>query len=371
MDINEKINCIKWLPNQGNNLYLMTASDKIVKLWKVGTVFKKEVVLPTSSNMHSKVIIPKTRVVNKYYQNSLKQTYSNLHNYHINSVSLSSNRQHFLTADDLRVYLWTIENSSQAFNLVDLKPPTFDETYRVITACKYHTIFDYEFAYSSSQGHITRVDLRQSAKGGTIAELKHDRKLAIAKSKNHTLDYEELIACVTDFDYSADGRFIFARDLLGVNVWDTAKLTEPVATVQLFKPSFEKLDALYNNEAIYEKFRIAVSPTSNQFATGSFNGFFVGDAKGNRAFQYFEDLSSTKQLADESVEEMVRRRRHPKYKTKVDKILPGNLRDLESDFTERVINIAWNHRLDCIVAACKGTLYWFNKPQPAKLQSDT
>lgn len=346
----------------------MSANDKIVKLWKVGTVFKKEAVLPISTG--PKIVVPKTRVVNKYYQNNLKQTYANLHNYHINSVTLASNRQHFITADDLRVYLWNIELPHQAFNLVDLKPPQFEGTYRVLTACKYHSIFDYEFAYSTSQGQVIRTDLRQSSKGSPISTLKYDRKANIAKNKNQTLDYGELITCVTDFEYSADGRFLFGRDLLGVNVWDLNMLTEPVASVQLFKPSFDKLDALYNNEAIYERFRVAVSPTGNHFATGSFSGFFVSDARGKRAYQYFEDIAVSKQFGEETIDDLVRRRRHPIYKTKRDSILPGNLQDLESDFTQRVINMAWNHRLDCIVAACKGTLYWFTKPHSAKIKAD-
>ena len=339
----------------------MSASDKIIKLWKVNVVFKKEAEIPLNSGIAGKVIIPKLRVTNKYYQNSLKQSYSNLHNYHINSLTLSPDREHFISSDDLRVYLWTIENQSECYNLIDLKPPKFDDANKVITACKYHSILDYEFAYSTSQGYICRQDLRIAAKSGPISESRSENKPTIPKQKTQTLDYDELISCVTDFEYSSDGKYIFARDLLSVSVWDTAMMSEPLSTIQLFKASFDKLDALYNNEAIYDKFKISVNESGNAYATGGFNGFIVGDSMGMSAYQYFEDFKGSNPFADESIEKVIKNRQHPRYRTYIEQVIPGRLQELESDFTQRVINLAWNQKLNSVVAACKGTLYFFNR----------
>ena len=38
-------------------------------------------------------------------------------------MSVSPDGQNFLSADDLRINLWSLENNILAFNLVDLKPP--------------------------------------------------------------------------------------------------------------------------------------------------------------------------------------------------------------------------------------------------------
>ncbi len=38
-----------------------------------------------------------------------KKSYANAHTYHINSVSVNSDQETFLSADDLRVNLWNLE----------------------------------------------------------------------------------------------------------------------------------------------------------------------------------------------------------------------------------------------------------------------
>ena len=53
--------------------------------------------------------------------------------YHINSVGVNSDGATFLSADDLRVNLWSLENAKLAFNIVDIKPPTLEELTEVIT----------------------------------------------------------------------------------------------------------------------------------------------------------------------------------------------------------------------------------------------
>jgi serine/threonine-protein phosphatase 2A regulatory subunit B len=53
-------------------------------------------------------------------------------------LSLSPGGENFLSADDLRVNLWSLENSLLAFNIVDLKPQNIEELAEVITHVEYH-----------------------------------------------------------------------------------------------------------------------------------------------------------------------------------------------------------------------------------------
>ena len=53
---------------------------------------------------------------------TLKRTFSNGHTYHINSLSFSPDGETFLSADDLRINLWSLQNSMSTFNIVDIKP---------------------------------------------------------------------------------------------------------------------------------------------------------------------------------------------------------------------------------------------------------
>lgn len=78
-------------------------------------------------------------------------------------MSVSPDGETFLSADDLRVNLWNVENNILAFNLVDLKPPNIEELAEVITHVEYHPRRSDVFLFSSSKGYISICDLRQSS----------------------------------------------------------------------------------------------------------------------------------------------------------------------------------------------------------------
>ena len=49
---------------------------------------------------------------------SPRRVFANAHTYHINSLSVSSDEETFLSADDLRVNLWHIAVSNQSFSIL-------------------------------------------------------------------------------------------------------------------------------------------------------------------------------------------------------------------------------------------------------------
>ena len=66
-----------------------------------------------------------------------RRVYATAHAYHINSIGVNSDGQTFLSADDLRIHLWHLDNPSLSFNVVDIKPSTLEELTEVITgACQ-------------------------------------------------------------------------------------------------------------------------------------------------------------------------------------------------------------------------------------------
>ena len=50
----------------------------------------------------------------------------------INSLSVNSDGETFISADDLRVNLWHLERSNGSFNIVDIKPENMEELTEVI-----------------------------------------------------------------------------------------------------------------------------------------------------------------------------------------------------------------------------------------------
>lgn len=75
------------------------------------------------SNVNTKnICLPKLKVIEKGFCPSLKRTFANLHNFHINSISVSPNGENFISADDLWVNFWNLENINSSFNVLDIKP---------------------------------------------------------------------------------------------------------------------------------------------------------------------------------------------------------------------------------------------------------
>jgi serine/threonine-protein phosphatase 2A regulatory subunit B len=92
-----------------------------------------------------------------------RRTYANAHAYHINSISVNSDGETFISSDDLRINLWNLNIQDQSFNIVDIKPANMEELTEVITAAEFHPLSCNWFVYASSKGTIKLADMRESA----------------------------------------------------------------------------------------------------------------------------------------------------------------------------------------------------------------
>lgn len=110
-----------------------------------------------------------------------RKVYQNAHAYHINSISINSDGETYISADDLRINLWNLNISDQSFSsspslmppriqsnfgyldIVDIKPVNMEELTEVITAAEFHPLHCNQFMYSSSKGTIKLSDMRDSA----------------------------------------------------------------------------------------------------------------------------------------------------------------------------------------------------------------
>ena len=92
-----------------------------------------------------------------------RRTYANAHAYHINSISVNSDGETFISSDDLRINLWNLNIQDQSFNIVDIKPANMEELTEVITAAEFHPTSCNWFMYASSKGTIKLADMRESA----------------------------------------------------------------------------------------------------------------------------------------------------------------------------------------------------------------
>lgn len=126
-EIQERINCIQWLPSNPDSLFLLSANgrfcclrsrlDKTIKLWKVSEKCVGPVPCPILDRKNGSGRSPAPPDPPTYSivpQN--KRVYSHAHSFNINTLSALSDGETFLSADDFRINLWNLEVSNQSFS---------------------------------------------------------------------------------------------------------------------------------------------------------------------------------------------------------------------------------------------------------------
>jgi serine/threonine-protein phosphatase 2A regulatory subunit B len=108
-------------------------------------------------------MLPRSKVINESWEGRCKQFYRNAHEYHINSLCLSTDGEHFLSADDLRLNLWNIEQPKEVYNLLDMKPKSIDELDEVISHAEFSHNNPSIFLYTTTKGFLHICDIRESS----------------------------------------------------------------------------------------------------------------------------------------------------------------------------------------------------------------
>jgi len=109
---------------------LIPVADKTIKLWKV---FEKSLRVVSESNHFdgqrpvatpsnpSHLRLPRMTQQDNIIAAVPRKVYSNAHAYHIHSISVNSDQETYISADDLRINLWNLNTSDQSFS--EYHPP--------------------------------------------------------------------------------------------------------------------------------------------------------------------------------------------------------------------------------------------------------
>ncbi|OAY84800.1 Serine/threonine protein phosphatase 2A 55 kDa regulatory subunit B beta isoform, partial [Ananas comosus] len=268
LEISEKINKIRWCQPANSALYLLSTNDKTIKFWKVQEKKVKIISEMNSDTLYSSgncsvassstasppVYLPNGGRLERQYnyisndlsfppegfpslrfttvasqQKSLiaqcRRVYANSHDYNIHSISNNSDGETFISADDLRINLWNLEMCNQGFNIVDAKPANMEHLSEVITCAEFHPTHCNILAYSSSNGSIRLIDMRQSA----LCD-KHSQLFVGQKSPALWSPFTGIISSISDIKFEKNGRHILSRDYMTVKLWDINMDSGPVAT---------------------------------------------------------------------------------------------------------------------------------------------
>lgn len=242
LEIEERIHSVRWCPRERSNSHLLlSTNDKTIKLWKIKG---------SGQNVRA----------------TPRLVFTNGHVYHINSLSVCSDGETFLSSDDLRINVWHLGCNAECFNMVDLKPTNMDDLSEVITAAEFHPSHCNVFIYGSSKGCVRMGDMREAALCDSHAKNYQVRPEAEGKSF-----FSEIIASVSDIKFSADGTHILSRDFMTLKLWDIRMESKPVTTVAIHDHLRAKLCELYENDCIFDKFECALTRDASRVITGSYD----------------------------------------------------------------------------------------------------
>lgn len=194
----------------------MTTNDKLIKLWKID--FKRDKRYESCKKLLSKgkFMLPRSKVINESWEGKQRSYYRNAHEYHINSMSLCSDGEQFLSADDLRVNIWNIENNTSVYNVLDMKPANIDELDEVISSSEFSGRNPNLFLYTTSKGFLHICDLRERSSFQNASSVKFE--VGINKKKTIFSDLINSLSSGKFLKYTDYG--VITRDYIGLKIWD-------------------------------------------------------------------------------------------------------------------------------------------------------
>jgi len=335
LEIEEKINKIRW-SKRNHAHFLLTTNDKTIKLWKL---FEKRTSPGSEGGNIKGLHIPPVSSGESMVAATPRRVFSNAHAYHINAISLNSDGETFISADDLRINLWNLEISDQSFNVVDIKPANMDELSEVITTADFHPNQCNTFMYSTSKGIVKLGDLRSSA----LCD--QHSKLFQEQDDSATSFFAEIISSISDCRFSQDGRYILSRDYMTLRIWDLNMEAKPMKTIKIHEHLRAKLCDLYENDCIFDKFECDSSANGKEVMTGSYNNMFYVHNWEKGIVTSFEANKN-----------------YPKSKIKTS---TSNQKQVDAnenvDFNKKCLHVAWHPKEDFVAIGASNNLFLYEK----------
>ncbi|XP_073039801.1 serine/threonine protein phosphatase 2A 55 kDa regulatory subunit B beta isoform-like isoform X2 [Primulina eburnea] len=283
-----------------------------------------------------------------------RKVYAHAHDFNTNSISINSDGETFISADDLRINLWNLEISKQCFNIIDMKPENMEALTEVITSAEFHPYHCNLMAYSSSRGFVRLVDMRLSALCDHSAKILKEEESHGPKSF-----FTEIIAAITDLKFANGGRHILCRDFMNLKLWDMRMDTRPVATYRIHEHLRPKLCDMYNNDAIFDKFDCCLAGDRLNFATGSYSNHL-------RIFSYGigSEEGTTIEVGKNPNRKSLLQPSSRLRRSSLSNLNRGFSRqgsnEFGFDFNSKLLHMAWNPTTNLIACAAGNTLLMYH-----------
>ncbi|KAF4362705.1 hypothetical protein G4B88_018323 [Cannabis sativa] len=343
LEIEEKINKVRWCATPNGSLFILSTNNKTIKLWKV----KERKIVDMEDTA----------------QTRCRKAYAHAHEFNINSISTNSDCETFISADDLRINLWNLEISGQCFNIIDMKPSNMEDLTEVITIAEFHPIHCNFLAYGSSRGFIRLVDMRQSALCDHSAIILED-----GGSRGSKSFFTEIVASISDMKFSKDGRYILSRDYMNLKfILKAYRLNMHANISLLLSPdiNFWQLCELYDNDCIFDKFACCLSGDGMHYATGSYSNHLRIFSHGAGSDEGITIEASKHPVRKPVLDAAPRTRRSSLsnltrgfYRHGNDNSSSGN--DFSCNLNSKLLHLAWHPEKNLIACAAGNSLFMYH-----------
>jgi serine/threonine-protein phosphatase 2A regulatory subunit B len=356
-DIEPRVTSLCWAGSTPSSQHLLSANDKSIKLWKL---HDKEIRVSSGAhapdadadadaapaplpkeglNTRGEFLFPSSSVLHVAPSTQCRRIFRGAHSYHVNSVSAAADQATFVSADDLVVNLWSYEHPQQSFSLVNIKPAQLEEITEVITRVSAHPQHAALVAMATSRGSVSLLDTRARSTCETYV-----RSFERAEDPLHKTFFTEVVHCTSDVKFVPDGRHLVTRDYFNVYVWDLAMEQQPVATVPVHDYLRSHMCDLYENDCLFDQFRVDVSPDGQRIATGSYHNHFIVHNVRTGATETLEaGARNLKKKEGGGVSAAGSAPEHPNIAL--------------MDFSRRAQYVAWHPQLDVLAVAGVNKLY--------------
>jgi len=366
LGIEERVNKVKWVTPHSGGQFVLTTNDKVIKLWKFGEERVKKVtslnfppnqsrvssfaptLAPanvTSTTLRMPLVQPCETVVNA----KQRRDFSNGHTYHINSLSMCSDGETFISADELRINMWNLNRSDECFNIMDLKPPEADGYVEVITCAEWHPSHCNILIHSNSSGQIRMNDMRASSK----CEDNCSREFFEQRNALSNQMFAEVLppSAMSDVKFSNCGRYILSRDFLTLKVWDVNMESKPLKTIQVHGRLRTRLRHLYEDDCLdFEKFECAFSHDASHIVTGSYSNMF----------QIYDRLGRTETCLEASLASPKQPTTFSRTGTAAGKKNEAGTPVQTIDFSKKVLHCTWHPSKSLVAMAAGDHLFLYD-----------
>jgi serine/threonine-protein phosphatase 2A regulatory subunit B len=166
----------------------------------------------------------------------------------------------------MRINLWNVEDNRTVFNIIDLKSK--EEADEVITHSEFHPQSPTIFTYTTSKGILNVCDFRDGSSFQKHSSFRFD--VGEGQKKNAFSDMLNTFSCCKFIKNKPN--LIATRDFLSAKIWDIRGTShKPSISINVCDYLEKNLVNLYEDDSIYDRFFMDVSPCGNFILTGAYN----------------------------------------------------------------------------------------------------